>query len=150
MSPELHVLFKVAESDYVVAASNVLHMESFTGATRVPGTQPHVIGLVQIRQRVVPVIDLRVRFGLPVEARTLDARIVVVQVAERAIGLLVDSAREVLRLAPDAFAAPPEVVVQRAQGFVSAVARAGARMVMLIDLAKVIGEEELGGEQRVD
>lgn len=150
MSPELHVLFKVAESDYVVAASNVLHMESFSGATKVPGTQPHVIGLVQIRQRVVPVIDLRVRFGLPVEARTLDSRIVVVEVADRAIGLLVDSAREVVRLAPDAFAAPPDAVVQRAQGFVTAVARAGARMVMLIDLAKVIGEEELGDEQRVD
>ena len=150
MSGELHVLFRVADADYVVAPSDVLQMESFSGATRVPGTETHVVGLIQIRQRVVPVIDLRLRFGLPVAERTLDSRVVVVQLAERAIGLLVDSAREVVRIAGDAFSTPPEVIVHRAEGFVTKVARAGARVVMLIDLPKVIGEEVLRGEQRLD
>lgn len=146
----LHVLFKVADTDYAVSAADVLHMESFSSATKVPGTQQHVVGLMQIRQRVVPIIDLRVRFGLPASQSTIDSRVVVVQCAERAVGLLVDSAREVVQIAAGAFSAPPEVVVQRAQGFVTAVARAGARLVMLIDLPKVIGEEALSGEQRVD
>jgi purine-binding chemotaxis protein CheW len=150
MSGVLHVLFKVAESDYVVAAADVLHMESFTGATRVPGTQSHVVGLMQIRQRVVPIIDLRRRFGLPEAATTIDSRVVVVQSAERAVGLLVDSAREVVQIPAEAFTAPPEVVVQRAQGFVTSVARTGTRLVMLIDLSKVIGEEERSGEQRLE
>jgi purine-binding chemotaxis protein CheW len=146
MSAALHVLFKIAESEYVVAASDVLHMESFTGATKVPGTETHVVGLMQIRQRVVPIIDLRVRFGLPQLTATLDSRVVVVQCDERAIGLLVDSSREVLRIDDDAFSAPPEVITNRAQGFVASLAKAGARMVMLIDLRKVIGEEALSGE----
>jgi purine-binding chemotaxis protein CheW len=146
----LHVLFKVAESEYVVSATDVLHMESFTGATKVPGTQSHVAGLMQIRQRVVPIIDLRVRFGLLEVTPTLDSRVVVVQSEQRAVGLLVDSAREVVHLSADAFSAPPDVVSERAQGFVRSVARAGARLVMLIDLQKVIGEEALSGEQRVD
>ncbi|HTU60958.1 MAG TPA: chemotaxis protein CheW [Polyangiales bacterium] len=150
MNGELHVLFKVAESEYVVNATDVLHMESFNGATKVPGTQSHVVGLMQIRQRVVPIIDLRVRFGLLGSEPTIDSRVVVVQCDERAIGLLVDSAREVVHLAADAFSAPPDVVTERAQGFVRSVARAGARLVMLIDLPKVIGEEALSGEQRVD
>ena len=150
MSGHLHVLFKVADAEYVVSAADVLHMESFTGATKVPGTQSHVLGLMQIRQRVVPIIDLRVRFGLLGSEPTLDSRVVVVQCDTRAIGLLVDSAREVVQLAPDAFAAPPEVVTERAQGFVRSVARAGSRLVMLIDLPKVIGEETLSGEQRLD
>ena len=150
MSGQLHVLFKVADSEYVVSAADVLHMESFTGATRVPGTQSHVVGLMQIRQRVVPIIDLRVRFGLHEVAPTLDSRVVVVQSEQRAVGLLVDSAREVVHLSADAFAAPPEVISERAQGFVRSVARAGARLVMLIDLRKVIDEEAFSGEQRVD
>lgn len=150
MSSALHVLFKVADAEYVVSAADVLHMESFTGATRVPGTQSHVAGLMQIRQRVVPIIDLRVRFGLLEATPTIDSRVVVVQTEQRAVGLLVDSAREVVHLSADAFAAPPDVVSDRAQGFVRSVARAGTRLVMLIDLQKVIGEEALSGEQRAD
>jgi purine-binding chemotaxis protein CheW len=146
MSGALHVLFKVADSEYVIAASDVLHMESFTGATRVPGTESHVVGVMQIRQRVVPIIDLRRRFGLPEVPPTIDSRVVVVQSDTRAVGLLVDSAREVLQLTAEAFRPPPEVITQRAQGFVAQLARAGARLVMLIDLRKVIGEEAVSGE----
>jgi purine-binding chemotaxis protein CheW len=143
MSTALHVLFKVADAEYVVPAADVLHMESFSGATHVPGTERHVIGVMQIRQRVVPIIDLRLRFGLPDLSATLDSRVVVVQCAERAVGLLVDSAREVVRLADDAFESPPEAVTRQAQGFVTSLARAGARLLMLIDLQKIIGEETL-------
>ncbi|HEX4355050.1 MAG TPA: chemotaxis protein CheW [Polyangiales bacterium] len=146
MSGALHVMFKVAESNYVVAAADVLHMESFVGATKVPGTQSHVVGVMQIRHRVVPIIDLRTRFGLPEAPVTIDSRVVVVQSAERAVGLLVDSAREVVEIAADAFTPPPDVVTQRAQGFVTSLAQAGAKFVMLIDLRKIIGEEVLHGE----
>ena len=141
MTKQLHVLFKVADSEYVVSAADVLHMETFTGATKVPGTQGHVSGLMQIRQRVVPIVDLRARFGLPEAAPTIDSRVVVVRADSRAIGLLVDSAREVLELGEDAFQPPPHVVVQQAQGFVTSVVQAGQRLLMLIDLRKVIGEE---------
>jgi purine-binding chemotaxis protein CheW len=144
----LHVLFKVADTDYVVAASDVLQMETFTGATRVPGTPPHVAGLVQIRGRVVPVVDLRTRFGLPRVEPVLDTRVVVVKQGERVVGLLVDSAREVLSIAPEAFRPPPEVVAEQASGFVKAVAQANGRLVMLIDCDRVVGEEKLHGKER--
>ena len=60
----LHVLFHVAGNDYAVPASEVLHMESFAGAVKVPGTRPYVAGIVQTRSRVVPVVDLRAASGL--------------------------------------------------------------------------------------
>jgi purine-binding chemotaxis protein CheW len=141
MSDRLHVLFKVADSEYVVPAADVLHMESFTGATKVPGTQGYVTGLMQIRQRVVPIVDLRARFGLPGSEPTIDSRVVVVQAASRAVGLLVDSAREVIQLGEAAFQPPPDVIARQAQGFVTSVVQAGQRLLMLIDLRKVIGEE---------
>lgn len=142
----LHVLFRVADAEYAVSAADVLHMESFTGATHVPGTEHHVVGVMQIRQRVVPIIDMRRRFGLPDVEATLDSRVVVVEVAARTVGLLVDSAREVVRLGPDAFEPTPDVVAQRAHGFVASLARTGERLLMLVDLPKIIGQATLGEE----
>lgn len=139
----LYVRFKVAGAAYVLAAADVLQMESFTGATHVPGTPSYVAGLVQIRGRVVPVVDLRARFGLPAVEPSLDTRVVVIQQGERVVGLLVDSAREVVSIAPGAFHPPPDVVTEQAAGFVKAVAQAGGRLVMLIDCDRVIGEGKL-------
>ena len=141
----LHVVFKVAGAEYAIPASEVLQMESFSGATPVPGAPSHVAGLVQVRGRVVPVVDARARFGLPPVERTLDTRVVVGQLGPRVVGLLVDSAREVLKLAPDQLQPPPQLVAEQAQGFVKAVARVGQRLVMLIDFPRVIGEEKANG-----
>jgi purine-binding chemotaxis protein CheW len=142
----LHVLFTVEGAEYVLAASDVLQMESFTGATRVPGTPPFVAGLVHIRGAVVPVIDLRLRFGLPSVARTLDTRVVIGRSGERTVGLVVDSAREVVQLDPETFRAPPPVVAQQAHGFVKSIAQFGSRILMLLDLSKIIGEEPIHAE----
>lgn len=138
----LHVVFKVAGAEYALPASEVVQMESFTGATPVPGAPPHVAGLVQVRGRVVPVVDARARFGLPATERTLDSRVVVGQLGARTVGLLVDSAREVLKLAPEQVKPPPPMVVEQARGFVKAVAQVGPRLVMLIDFPRVIGEQQ--------
>jgi purine-binding chemotaxis protein CheW len=143
---DLYVIFKVAEAEYMLAASDVALMESFVGATRVPATQKHVVGVVQIRGQVVPVIDLRVRFGLPPREPTIDSRVVVVLHQGRSIGLLVDMAREVIKLTPEQFRPPPEIVSDQSAGMVMSVVQAGPRLVMLIDFGKVIGEEVVHGE----
>jgi purine-binding chemotaxis protein CheW len=142
----LHVLFRVGGADYVLAASDVLHLDSFTKATKVPGAPPYIAGLVQIRGRVIPVVDMRARFGLPSAEPTLDSRVVVVQSDDRAVGLLVDSAREVVKIPADQFRAAPEAIVGAGGGFVKSVAQTGDRLVMLIDSHKVIGEEQIHGE----
>lgn len=142
----LHVLFKVDDATYGIAAADVLQMESFAGATRVPGAPPYVAGLVQVRGRVVPVIDLRARFGLPAAAPTLDTRVVVVQQGDRVVGLVADVAREVLSIPSEAIRPPPDVVASQAAGFVKAVAQAGGRLIMLIDCDRIIGEGKLHHE----
>src|SRR5688572_24530296 len=142
----LHVHFRVGEADYVLSAAAVLQTESFTGATEVPGCAPYVAGLVQIRGRVIPVIDLRARFGLPPVERTLDSRVIVVAAGTRHVGLLADSARQVLRIEADAFQPPPDLIREQSQGFVDSVARSSAGMVLRIDFAKVIGQGSLPEE----
>ena len=137
----LYVVFKVADTEYALPSTSILHLESFDGATKVPGTSDFVAGLMQTRGQVVPVVDVRARFGLPSIARTLDSRAIIVQVGSRTAGLLVDSAREVLELEESSFGDAPELIEQHARGLVKAVAQAGDRLVMLINLPKLIGEK---------
>jgi purine-binding chemotaxis protein CheW len=144
----LHVVFRIGTGEYALAAADVLQMESYAGATPVPGAPSWVAGLVQVRGRVLPVVDLRARFGLPPGEPGLDQRVVVAQHQGRPVGLLVDRAREVLPVAEDAWRPPPPMVAAEAGGLVRAVAQAGPRLLMLLDFQKVIGEEVLDGAER--
>jgi purine-binding chemotaxis protein CheW len=139
----LHVTFRVGNADYAISAEQVLHLDSFTEATYVPGAPAFVAGLVQVRGKLVPVVDLRTRFGLGPIERTLDNRVIVVKVGSRVAGLLVDSAREVLRLDETSFEPPPELLDHQASGFVKAVATQANRMLLVVDVPRLIGEEAL-------
>lgn len=143
-TPILHVLFKVGDAHYALPASVVIQMETFTGATAVPGAPDFVAGIMQLRGRVVPVVDLRKRFGLPPGLASLETRVVVGQDKDRYVALVADSAREVVRMMPSQLKPPPRLV-DDSTGFVKAVAQLGERTVMILDFAKVIGEERTDG-----
>ncbi|MES2642633.1 MAG: chemotaxis protein CheW [Myxococcota bacterium] len=145
MIEELHVLFRVGAAEYALPARQVSQMESFAGVTRIPGAAPHVAGIVQVRGRVVPVIDLRVKFGLEATPATQDSRLVVTQIGDRQVALLVDGAREVIRLSPENVRPPPPMVVVQSRGIVRAIAQIGSRVVMLVDADGLVGEETLDG-----
>lgn len=142
---ELHVTFRVGVATYAVPAAQVLHLETYETATPIPGSRAYVAGLVQVRGRLVPVVDLRSRFGLPAVERTLDHRVVIVQSGARVAGLLVDSAREVLQLDEATIQKPPDLVDHQAGGFIKGVATVTSRIVLLVDVPKILGEE-LGHE----
>ncbi len=137
----LHVACRVGNAEYAINAEHVLHLESFTEATHVPGAPSFVAGLVQVRGKLVPVVDLRTRFGLGPIERTLDNRVIVVKVGARVAGLLVDTAREVLKLEEASFEPPPELLDNQASGFVKAVATQAKRLLLVLDVPRLIGEE---------
>jgi len=136
----LHVLFVVAGVTYALPVESILQMETFAGATAVPGTPDYVIGVATVRGKVVPVLDLRLRFGLPAVPPTLDTRLIVTQVAGRVIALRVDSAREVVPLDPAQHQAAPDLVTERSAALVRGMHAHGSRLLMLIDLPKVLNE----------
>ncbi len=124
-----------------LVASEVLQMESFTSATSVPGSKPFVRGIIQLRGRVVPVIDLRVRFGLPAAEHGLEARVIVGEKDGRAVALLADTAREVVRIFPSQERPPPQLAA--AGGYVRAIVEEENRTLLVLDFAKVIGEDTI-------
>jgi purine-binding chemotaxis protein CheW len=142
----LFVAFKCDGAELALPANTVVQMESYTVATPVPGSLPYVKGIVQIRGRVVPVIDLRVRFGGPPTVITETARLVVGRHGERTVALLVDTAREVVMLLPSSIKPAPPLVDTQAAGFVRGIAQTADRVLMILDFAKVIGEVELDVE----
>ena len=136
----LHVICKIADSEYAIPADSVFQMESFTEATPIPGSPDYVAGLVQIRQQIIGVLNMRLRLGLPYAAPTLESRVIVLKIGEKLVGFLVDSAREVQNIEPDLFRAPPEVVTKQSEGFVKAIAQIKNRIIILLDAVKVTGE----------
>jgi purine-binding chemotaxis protein CheW len=140
-APRLFVVFKVGGVDYALAADEVLQMESYGGSTPVPGAPDFVTGIIQLRGRVIPVIDLRRRFGLPPIEPTLDSRVVVGERGGRAIALLAETAREVVRVSPSQQKPPPRLVDDG--GFVRSVVQLENRTILVLDYAKVIGEEPI-------
>lgn len=141
----LHVVYRVGDAEYVIPAAEVVQMETWSGATPVPGSAPWVLGVAQMRGALVPVVDLRARFGLPPADEALDHRVVVVRRHDGLVGLKVDRAREVLAVDEDAFEEPP-ALVQRAGadagrvggGWVRAVVRVGERVLMDVDFDRVV------------
>ena len=89
---------------------------------------------------MVPVLDLRTRFGLPRAELNLDTRIIVTESEGRVVALRVDSAREVLKLDVDQHQPAPSIVSERSSGLVHAVHPLGKRLLLLLDLPQLLGE----------
>jgi purine-binding chemotaxis protein CheW len=138
--PLLHVVFRLADTEFALPASVVVQMEDYAGASAVPGAPAFVAGVVQLRGKVVPVIDLRLRFGLE-QAALPGRRVVVGEIGDRRVALLVDSAREVASLRPSKLKTPPKLLEAEGRGFVRSVTQIEGRLVLVLDFAKVIGEE---------
>lgn len=137
---KLHVVFCLGHTEYALPVDAVLQMESFAGATVVPGAPPYVVGIVSVRGFVIPVIDLRIRFGLPAAPVTSDTRIIVTCWQDRRVALLVDKAREVLKLNEHDHQPAAGAISERSSGFVAFVHPLGSRLLLLVDLPKILGE----------
>lgn len=129
------VTFRLAGQEFAVPVGDVIEVVRMVAVTPLPDGVPWVVGVLNYRGRVVPVVDARVRLGLPRRAPGLDTPILIVAAGDRAAGLVVDSALEVLAL-PDGALAPPGEY--RATEAVSGVARQGRRLILLVDVERLV------------
>jgi purine-binding chemotaxis protein CheW len=133
-----YVLFNVAGTTYALPSGQVRHMEMVEQVTPVPNAPPFVEGVVFSRGQVVPVVNLRVRFGFDRAARDLRSRLLVVESSGRTIGLLADDAREFVSI-PEASIQPPSDAIGGLSGnYVDGIATLGERIVLMLKLTHVI------------
>lgn len=137
------VVFRLANEFYGVNISAVNTIIRMQEITDIPQTPDFVEGVINLRGSIIPVIDLRKRFGLAVEETTKASRIVVVEGAGQMIGMVVDAVAETLRLPADAIEPPSPVIASVDAEYLRGVGKQDDRLVILLDLEKVLTSREL-------
>lgn len=145
MGEELKVIvFDLGPEQYGVEVDKVKTIERMMPLTRVPKTPTFVKGVINLRGVVVPVIDLRGRFGLEETAYTNDTRIIIVNAENLEVGLIVDAASDVVDVDADSIVDPPEVVGGVKAKYLRGVAKLpDDRLLVMLNLSEVLNKSEI-------
>ncbi|MET0286795.1 MAG: chemotaxis protein CheW [Polyangiales bacterium] len=137
-----YVTFTLGNVDYGVEILSVQEFKGYGAVTPVPNMPEFVRGVMNLRGIIIPIIDLRVRFGLPAPLDELSV-IVVVVVAGRTIGLVVDALSDVIEIPSSAIQATPELSSRVPTAFLRGLAKTGDRLVILLDLQHLVSLDEI-------
>ena len=135
--------FTVGEEEYGLELLNVREVIRMRQITWLPKAPACVKGIINLRGDVIPIIDLRERFGLARGESTAMTRVIVVDLQGRPVGMVVDSASQVVRVPADQFDEPPPVMGEAVSRFITSIGRIDDRLVILLDVEKMLSREDL-------
>lgn len=137
------VTFKIGEEEFGV---NILKVQEIIGTmdiTKVPRAPAFVEGVINLRGIVIPIIDLRSRFGLKSKPGDKDTRIIVIEINKVIIGFVVDAVSEVLRIPSRTVEPPPPVVAGVESDYISGVGQLKDRLLIMLDLDRILSSEDI-------
>jgi purine-binding chemotaxis protein CheW len=137
------VSFKIGEEEFGVDILIVQEINRMLQITKVPNTPDFIEGIINLRGRIIPVIDLRIKLGMARRDHGKNTRIVVVEIKEKTIGFIVDEVNEVLRIPKNITEAPPELVGGINSEFITSIGKLDDRLLILLDLEKILSINEL-------
>ena len=138
-----YIVFSVAGATYALSSTEVAHVELVEHVTNVPNAPPHIDGVVFSRGAVVPALNLRARFGFPKAPYDVRTRLIVVQRTGRTVGMVVDAAREFMRIPPDAIHPPSDGLNALSGRYLTGVATLGERIILVLDVEQVLNIGEI-------
>ncbi|GFE61509.1 chemotaxis protein CheW [Geobacter sp. AOG2] len=142
-----YLTFKLDEEVFALDVATVREILEYTGITKVPQTPDFMRGVINLRGSVVPVIDLRLKFGMSTTLQTVNTCIVVVEVdledETLVLGLLADSVQEVIEMEPEQIEAAPHIGTRLNTAFIKGMGKYDNRFVMILDIDNVFTGEEL-------
>jgi len=136
------VSFTLAKELYGIEITKVREIILIPSITRIPETPDFIKGLINLRSTVIPVIDLRIRFGMSEGETSDESRIMVLQACGKTIGIVVDAVSEVLRVKQEQIAPPPEVSGLDRE-YLSGLVKFDKQLLILLDIDKIFNEEEM-------
>lgn len=139
------VVFKLAGEDFGVPIGQVREINRLVQITAVPQAPPSVLGVINLRGRVIPVISLRERFGFDRGQNNDATRIVVSDVAGETVGFVVDAVTEVLRLNEEAIEPAPQTTAGVDSAFIRGIGKVDDRLIIILDLERVFDFSSLHG-----
>ncbi len=137
------VIFHLAGEEYGVPIGQVSEIIRCQEITQIPLTASDVEGVINLRGKIVPVLDLRGRLGLPAEPSTRVSRIVVIEIRGHTVGLIVDSVKGVLRLNGNSIEAPSRLVAELEDDFVRGVGKHEESLIILLNLDRALRLDEM-------
>ena len=138
-----YLTFDLAEEHYGVDILKVQEIKGYTAVTKLPNTPDYLKGVLNLRGTIVPIVDLRLKFGMQPTEPTSFTVIVVVNVQERVMGFLVDGVSDVLEFAAKDVQPPPELGNKVDITFVSGIGSSNDHLVTLLDVDRVLSGEEV-------
>jgi purine-binding chemotaxis protein CheW len=136
------VVLDLGGEAYGVEIGRVEEIIRMQAITRIPNGPAFIEGVTNLRGRVIPVLDLRKRFGLPASEATRRSRIDVGELGEHTVGLVVDGVSEVLLVGSDAVEPPSTLVTSADSAFLRGVAKLEERLILLLDLSRILSRSE--------
>ena len=136
------VSFKIGGEEFGVDILKVQEINRMLQVTRVPNAPEYVDGVINLRGKVIPIIDLRRRFGMERKEHDKNTRIVVVELSGKVVGFVVDAVSEVLRIPKSVTEPPPPIVAGVNADYITAVGKLEDRLLILLNLEKVLLGEE--------
>lgn len=141
VSLEPFILFELSGTTYGVRSRFVQQIEMIDDVASVPNAHPAVEGVVLVRGQVIPALNLRTRFGFEKIERDLRSRLVVINTDKRVVGLVVDTAREFIKISTDSIEPPPEALTGLSGHYLEGIATIGERMILILNLDAVLDLE---------
>lgn len=138
------VVFGLSNEEYGIGIAQVQEIIRPVGITRIPGMPAFIEGVINLRGKIIPIIDLRNRFGLTKKDEDANTRVVVAGVSSQTVGLVVDSVSEVLRLANDSIDPLPPTLTDIDAEYLRGVGKMDNRLIILLELEKVLTDLEKG------
>jgi purine-binding chemotaxis protein CheW len=149
-----YLAFQLGEEVFGLDVSQVREILEFTSVTKVPRTPDFMRGVINLRGSVVPVLDMRLKFGLSITEKTVNTCVVVVEVdfeGERTvIGALVDSVQEVFELEPGQIEPAPKIGIRLNTDFIKGMGKKDDHFIIILDIDKVFSSDELACAQGMD
>jgi len=136
------VTFSIGEEEFGVDILKVQEIIRMMEITKVPRAPEFVEGVINLRGKVIPIIDLRRRFGLLARGHDKNTRIIVIEINNMIVGFVVDSVSEVLRIPFSTVEPPPPVVSGTESEYISGVGKLEDRLLILLDLDRLLSHEE--------
>lgn len=136
------VVFDLSGEAYGIAIESVREIIRLQEITQVPRTPSFVEGVINLRGKVIPVVELRKRFGIEAKERDEDTRIVNVDIGGQEIGMVVDAVTEVLRISSNQVEPPSAVITTADSGYLRGIAKLDDRLIILLDLDQILNTDE--------
>ncbi|MFN2460755.1 MAG: chemotaxis protein CheW [Candidatus Velthaea sp.] len=136
------VSFALGTEEYGVDIAQVQEINRMVTITHVPRAPQFMEGVINLRGQLIPIIDLRTRFGMARAEHTKNTRIVVTEIASKRVGMVVDSVSEVLRIPVEAVEDAPDMVAGVDTEYIRGVGKVGERLIILLDLGRIISRAE--------